>query len=95
MAKIADLLAAGPTTSLEFFPPKTDQGVVSLQATIDQLAVLGQRAGLLACGDIRLALEDFSAEAERASPTAGTLALIRFVLSEMHGSLRRELGWAT
>jgi methylenetetrahydrofolate reductase (NADPH) len=38
MAKIADLLAAGRTTSFEFFPPKTDAGVVALDATVDELA---------------------------------------------------------
>lgn len=36
-ARIDDLLAEGPTLSLEFFPPKTDRGVVNLLATIDAL----------------------------------------------------------
>ncbi len=38
MAKISDLLAAGPTLSFEFFPPKTDQGVENLLAAVDELA---------------------------------------------------------
>ncbi len=36
-ARIDDLLAEGPTLSLEFFPPKTDRGVTNLLATIDSL----------------------------------------------------------
>jgi tetratricopeptide (TPR) repeat protein len=74
----------------EFWVPGTFADLVTL---VNRLAVLGQRAGLLACGDIRLALADVSAEV--AAPAADALALIRFALSEEHGSLRRELGWAT
>jgi methylenetetrahydrofolate reductase (NADPH) len=40
MVRIADLLAAGPTLSFEFFPPKTDEGVRALETTLDELAVL-------------------------------------------------------
>jgi methylenetetrahydrofolate reductase (NADPH) len=40
MTRIADLLAAGPTLSFEFFPPKTDQAVEQLERTIDELAKL-------------------------------------------------------
>jgi methylenetetrahydrofolate reductase (NADPH) len=40
MARIVDLLAAGRTLSFEFFPPKTDAGVVALHATLDELATL-------------------------------------------------------
>lgn len=40
MTKIADLLAAGPTCSFEFFPPKTDQAARDLETTIGELAVL-------------------------------------------------------
>lgn len=40
MAKIADLLAAGPTYSFEFFPPKTPQMAETLQATLRELALL-------------------------------------------------------
>ena len=36
-ARIDDLLAEGPTLSLEFFPPKTDRGVANLLETIDAL----------------------------------------------------------
>ncbi len=39
-ATIRDLLAAGPTLSVEFFPPKTDEGMDTLQRTIDELAPL-------------------------------------------------------
>jgi methylenetetrahydrofolate reductase (NADPH) len=39
MAKIGDLLAAGRTLSFEFFPPKTEAGVHTLQAVITELAV--------------------------------------------------------
>jgi methylenetetrahydrofolate reductase (NADPH) len=38
--KIADLLAAGPTLSFEFFPPKTDQAERQLEKTIHELAPL-------------------------------------------------------
>jgi methylenetetrahydrofolate reductase (NADPH) len=34
---IADALAAGPTLSVEFFPPKTDKGLENLEVTIDDL----------------------------------------------------------
>jgi methylenetetrahydrofolate reductase (NADPH) len=37
MAKIADLLAAGPTYSFEFFPPKNEAGWLSLGRTIAEL----------------------------------------------------------
>src|SRR6266540_5262911 len=40
MARIVDLLAAGRTLSFEFFPPKTDAGVVALHATLDELSTL-------------------------------------------------------
>jgi len=40
MAKIADLLATGPTFSFEFFPPKTDAAQLSLLETITQLEPL-------------------------------------------------------
>jgi methylenetetrahydrofolate reductase (NADPH) len=38
--KIADLLAAGPTLSFEFFPPKTDEAERQLEKTIHELAPL-------------------------------------------------------
>jgi methylenetetrahydrofolate reductase (NADPH) len=40
MTRIADLLAAGPTLSFEFFPPKTDEAERALERTIDELALL-------------------------------------------------------
>ena len=38
MTLVADLLAAGPTLSVEFFPPRTDEGVAQLRATVEELA---------------------------------------------------------
>ncbi len=38
--KIGDLLAAGPTLSFEFFPPKTDEAERQLEKTIHELAPL-------------------------------------------------------
>ncbi len=40
MARIADLLAAGRTTSFEFFPPKNDEEQRSLVKTLSELAPL-------------------------------------------------------
>ena len=40
MAKIADLLAAGRTTSFEFFPPKSEEGAKVLDDALDDLALL-------------------------------------------------------
>lgn len=40
MAKIRDLLAAGPTFSFEFFPPKTDEAARELEKTIGELKPL-------------------------------------------------------
>jgi methylenetetrahydrofolate reductase (NADPH) len=40
MARIVDLLAAGPTFSFEFFPPKTEQGWLTLGRTIAELEPL-------------------------------------------------------
>lgn len=40
MTRISDLLAQGPTLSVEFFPPKTDEGVKKLADTIDELEKL-------------------------------------------------------
>jgi methylenetetrahydrofolate reductase (NADPH) len=40
MARIADLLAAGRTSSFEFFPPKTDAGWLTLGRTIAELEAL-------------------------------------------------------
>ena len=37
MARISDLLAAGPTYSVEFFPPKNEAGWLSLGRTISEL----------------------------------------------------------
>ncbi len=37
MTRIADLLAAGPTVSAEFFPPKSAEGMAQLDRTIDAL----------------------------------------------------------
>ena len=45
MTRIADLLEAGPTLSVEFFPPKTDDGVEKLAATMDDLETLVGPAG--------------------------------------------------
>ena len=40
MARISDLLAAGPTSSFEFFPPKTDDAARELEKTIGELQPL-------------------------------------------------------
>ncbi len=40
MARISDLLAAGRTSSFEFFPPKTDEAARGLEKTIGELAPL-------------------------------------------------------
>jgi methylenetetrahydrofolate reductase (NADPH) len=40
MGKIRDLLAAGPTYSFEFFPPKTDEAARDLEKTIGELQPL-------------------------------------------------------
>jgi methylenetetrahydrofolate reductase (NADPH) len=40
MSKIADLLAAGPTWSFEFFPPKTEEMQRSLEKAVHELAPL-------------------------------------------------------
>ena len=40
MTRIAELLAAGPTLSFEFFPPKTDEAERQLEKTIFELAPL-------------------------------------------------------
>ncbi|MCX7619863.1 MAG: methylenetetrahydrofolate reductase [NAD(P)H] [Acidimicrobiales bacterium] len=40
MTKIRDLLAAGPTFSFEFFPPKTDEAARELEKTIGELKPL-------------------------------------------------------
>lgn len=39
-ARIRDLLAAGPTLSVEFFPPKTDEGLGQLRRTVEELEPL-------------------------------------------------------
>ena len=46
MTRIAELLEAGPTLSVEFFPPKSDEGVSKLHCTIDDLERLTAPAGL-------------------------------------------------
>lgn len=38
--RIRDLLAAGPTLSVEFFPPKTDDGLAQLRRTVEELEPL-------------------------------------------------------
>ena len=40
MTRIAELLAAGPTLSFEFFPPKTDEAERQLEKAIHELAPL-------------------------------------------------------
>lgn len=40
MARIADLLAAGPTISFEFGPPRTDEAEARLQSTLTELEPL-------------------------------------------------------
>lgn len=40
MTFVADLLAAGRTTSFEFFPPKSDEAAAALEGTIAELAPL-------------------------------------------------------
>lgn len=40
MTRISDLLAAGPTWSFEFFPPKTPEGMDALHDTVDRLSEL-------------------------------------------------------
>ncbi len=41
MATISTLLRAGPTRSLEFFPPRTDEGERRLRTALDDLSGLG------------------------------------------------------
>jgi methylenetetrahydrofolate reductase (NADPH) len=41
VTRIADLLAAGPTYSFEFFPPKNDKELATLARTISELQPLG------------------------------------------------------
>ncbi len=41
MAKIADLLAAGRTTSYEFFPPKSEAAAKALDEALEDLTTLG------------------------------------------------------
>jgi methylenetetrahydrofolate reductase (NADPH) len=41
MTRIAELLAAGPTLSFEFFPPKNDEAERQLEKTIHEVAPLG------------------------------------------------------
>ena len=38
MTLVADLLAAGPTLSVEFFPPRTEESVAQLRSTVAELA---------------------------------------------------------
>lgn len=40
-ARITDVIAAGPTLSVEFFPPKTDEGAEQLDRTVDELDPVG------------------------------------------------------
>ena len=40
MVKVAELLAAGPTMSFEFFPPKTDEAERALEKAVGELAPL-------------------------------------------------------
>ena len=40
MARIDDLLGNGRTLSVEFFPPKTDDGLVTLRRTVEELEPL-------------------------------------------------------
>ncbi|MGD0749651.1 MAG: methylenetetrahydrofolate reductase, partial [Acidimicrobiales bacterium] len=40
MTRIAELLAAGPTYSFEFFPPKNDKELATLARTIGELQPL-------------------------------------------------------
>lgn len=40
VSSIRDLLAQGPTVSVEFFPPKTDDGLAQLHRTVGELAPL-------------------------------------------------------
>ena len=40
MTHIGDLIAAAPTLSVEFFPPKTEEGRVNLDRTLEQLAAI-------------------------------------------------------
>ena len=46
MTRIAELLDKGPTFSVEFFPPKTEQGVAKLHSTVDALEALSGPTGL-------------------------------------------------
>ncbi|MGQ0615545.1 MAG: methylenetetrahydrofolate reductase [Acidimicrobiia bacterium] len=41
MSKISDLLAAGPTFSFEFFPPRSEKAEATLARTLDELGPLG------------------------------------------------------
>jgi methylenetetrahydrofolate reductase (NADPH) len=41
VTRIVDLLAAGPTASFEFFPPRTDEAERALEAALVDLAALG------------------------------------------------------
>ncbi len=40
MTRISELIAAGPVRSVEFFPPRTPEGLATLERTVDELSAV-------------------------------------------------------
>ena len=87
-ARIDDLLAEGPTLSLEFFPPKTDRGVANLLDTVDELEDLNPDFVSVtygAGGSTRDRTRDLvvSANADRNYPVMAHLTCVGHTRSEL------------
>ena len=76
MARISDLLSQGQTFSFEFFPPKTDEALRSLEKTLHELEPLRPSFVSVtygAGGSTRERTRDLVVEINRSRPFPATL----------------------
>jgi methylenetetrahydrofolate reductase (NADPH) len=89
MSRISDLIAAGPTLSVEFFPPRTEEGELQLRRALGELAELGPSFASVtygALGSTRERTRDLVVDmnAEHGFPTMAHLTCV--------GHTRAEIG---
>jgi methylenetetrahydrofolate reductase (NADPH) len=88
MTTIAELLRSGPTRSLEFFPPRTDEAERRFRAALDELAVLSPSFASVTYGALG-STQDRTRElvvhmnAERRFPTMAHLTCVGHTRAEV------------
>jgi methylenetetrahydrofolate reductase (NADPH) len=96
--RVSDIIAAGPTWSIEFFPPRDDEAGDQLEATLGELAPLGPSFASVtygALGSTRDRTRDLVVRmnAELPFPTMAHLTCVGHTRAEISGLLDDYAEW--